>query len=201
VRVGVGALTDDSFDRAGAGGTTASGFLFYRPPTVSGPRRIVEAHALAYVGPVRALVEVGAAIEARAADTDGNPATPRVSLDPALSRGGAVEVAWMITGERRLPSVWPVRGHPGPFLFDHPAFEVAARAERLDVGRGMREVLPGGATGGSLAVNAWLNEVLAVTAAGYLYRYDRAPIEETSRLDSWLVLLRVTLFLNPPPQK
>jgi hypothetical protein len=63
----------------------------------------------------------------------------------------------------------------------------------------MRGVPPGGATGGSVAVNAWLNELLAVTAAGYFYHYDRAPIEETNRLDSWLLLARVTLFLNPPP--
>jgi phosphate-selective porin OprO/OprP len=199
LRIGIGALTDDTYDRAGAAGDIATGFTFYRPPTVSGPRRVVEGHALAYVGPVRALVEVGGAVEGRAADTDGNPATPRVNLDPSLTRGGAVELAWMITGEKRVSGVWPVGDRANKLSFDDPAIEVAARAERTDLGRGMRDVPAGGATGGTVAANVWLNELLAVSAAGYLYHYDRAPIEETQRLDSWLFLARVTLFLNPPP--
>jgi phosphate-selective porin OprO/OprP len=199
LRVGVGALSDDTFDRAGAAGRIGTGFLFYRPPTVSGPRRVVEGHALAYAGPVRALVEVGGAVEGRAADTDGNPNTPRVNLDPALTRGGAVELAWMITGERRVASTWPVFGRSTPWSFDRPAIELAARAERVDLGRGMRDVPSGGATGGNVAANIWLNELMAFTLAGYLYSYDRAPIEETTRFDTWAVLARVTMMLNRLP--
>ncbi len=199
LRVGAGALTDDTFDRAGIGGRTATGFTFYRPPTVSGPRRVVEGHALAYAGPVRALVEAGGSIEGRAADTDGNPATPRVRLDPVLARGAAVELAWMITGEHRVSSVWPVGARGKPWSFDRPAVEVAARAERVDLGRGTRDVAPGGATGGTVAANVWLNELAGVTLSGALYSYDRAPIEETKRLDSWTLLARLTLLLNPLP--
>ncbi len=199
LRVGVGALVDDSYDRAGTAGTTASGFQFYRPPTVSGTRRVVEAHALAYAGPVRFLAEVGAANEERHASVSGDPSAARPSRDPEISRGGAVEVAWMITGEKRVASVWPVARSKNPFAFDHPAIEIAARAERLDVGLGMRDVAPGGATGGAIAANAWLNAMLAVSVAGTIYRYDHGPIEEPTRLDSWLFQARLTLYLNPPP--
>lgn len=199
LRVGVGAVFDDTFDRAGAPGRIATGFTFYRPPTVAGLRRVVEGHALAYAGPVRALLEVGSAVESREADTDGNPATPRVNLEPSLTRGGALEVAWMVTGERRIASTWPIWGRKNPFAFDHPAVELALRGERVDLGRGARDVPTGGATAGALSGNVWLNELTALTLAGYLYAYDRAPIEELDRLSSWILMARMTLFLNPSP--
>jgi hypothetical protein len=104
----------------------------------------------------------------------------------------------MITGEKRVSSVWPVRS-TNPFSFAHPAIEVAARVERLDVGRGMRDFAPGGATGASFAANAYLNALFGLTLAGYYYRYDTSPIEEPNRLDSWLVQARLTVYLNPPP--
>ncbi len=199
LRVGVGGEFDDSYDRAGVTATTAGDFVLYRPPTVSGNRRIVEAHVLAYFGPVRALVEAGESSEDRAVDADGNPSTPHVEEDPELSRGASAEVAWMITGEHRLPSVWPLSRKQSPFSFDHPAIELSARVDHVDVGRGMRDVQPNGATGGSIAANVWLNSMFAATLAGYIYNYERGPIEETSRTESYLLQARLTMYLNPPP--
>jgi phosphate-selective porin OprO/OprP len=199
LRIGAAAVLDDSsYDRAGASGITAAQFQFYRPPTVSGARRIFEAHLLALAGPVRFLAEAGGAMEDRSA-SNGNPSAPRTRLDPEITRGGAVELAWMLTGEKRVSSIWPVRPSKNPFAFDHAAFEIAARVERLDVGLGMRDIAPGGATAASFAANAWLDAMFAVTLAGSYYRYDKAPIEEPTRLDSWLVQARLTVYLNPPP--
>jgi len=44
VRLGTGLHLDSVEDRPGITGETADGFTFYRPPTVTGPRRIAEAH-------------------------------------------------------------------------------------------------------------------------------------------------------------
>jgi phosphate-selective porin OprO/OprP len=198
LRVGAAAVLDDSsYDRAGASGITAAQFQFYRPPTVSGTRRIFEGHALALLGPVHLLAEAGGAIEDRSAST-GNPSAPRARLDPEITRGAAVELAWMLTGERRVSSVWPVRPSKNPFSFDHVAVELAARVDRLDIG-GMRDLAPGGATGASFAANAWLNAMFGFTLAGYWYHYDKAPIEEPARIDSWLIQARLTVYLSPPP--
>jgi len=199
LRVGASAFVDqNTYDEAGIGGTTAAGFQFYRPPTVSGARRVVEGHALAYAGPMRALVEFGEAMEDRSVP-GASLGAPRVALDPSSSRGISGEIAWMITGEHRVPSVWPVRAAKSPFSFDHPAIEIAARVDRVDLGRGMRDYAPGGATGASLAANAYLNAMFALTVAGYYYRYDTGPIEEPTRLDSYLVQARLVIYLNPPP--
>ena len=199
LRAGVGGVVDaDSYDRAGAAGITMSGFEFYRPPTVRGTRRIFEGHLLAYAGPVRLLVEAGGAVEDRSA-SNGNPSSPRIRLDPDITRGISGELSWMLTGEKRVSSVWPLRRTQNPFSFAHPAIEIAARLERLDVGRNMRDFAPGGATGASFVANAYLNALAGLTLAASYYRYDVAPIEEPARLDSWLVQARLTLYLNPPP--
>lgn len=199
LRVGAAAVwDDDSYDRAGVDGTTASGFEFYRPPTVSGTRRVFEAHALVYAGPVRVLAEAGGAIEDRSV-SNGSASGPRTPLDPEISRGGSVEISWMVTGEKRVAAIWPARRSRSPFSFDHPAIELAARVDRLDAGLGMRDFAPGGATGASVAANAYVNAMFGVTLAGYYYRYDAAPIEEPTVLDSWLVQARLTIYLNPPP--
>jgi phosphate-selective porin OprO/OprP len=194
--IGAGVLIDDSFDRAGAPGITLGDFTFYRPPTVTGLRRIVEGHALALVGPLRFLVEIGSAIEERAADTDGNPSTARVALDPVRTRGVSVEAEWMLTGRRRRAGTWP---GPTRLGLGVPEIEVAARVDRVDLGRGARDVKPGGALGVTLGVNAWLNALASVSLAGAYYRYDVGPIEEPDVLSSWIVMTRVTVLLNPPP--
>jgi hypothetical protein len=58
---------------------------------------------------------------------------------------------------------------------------VGLRAERLDVGLGMRDFGSSGAWGGALSANAWLNSFLAVNVASYVYRYDQGPVEEPTR--------------------
>ncbi|CAN5397342.1 hypothetical protein BH09MYX1_BH09MYX1_66780 [soil metagenome] len=196
VRVGVGALVDDSFDRAGAPGIGLGDFIFYLPPTVTGLRRIVEGHALLLAGPLRFLVEAGAAIEDRAVDTDGNPSTPRVAIDPVRTRGASFEAAWMITGKKRVPGIWP---GSTTYAFGRPDVEVALRVDRVDLGRGARDVPPGGATGLTAVVDVWLNALCSVTLAGAYYHYDPAPIEEPDVTGSWTVLARATVLLTPPP--
>ena len=199
LRVGVGALLDDaSYDRAGASAITAAEFQLYRPPTVSGTRRVVEVHALGYFGPVRVLAEAGGAVEDRSV-SNGSTSGARTPLDPEITRGGSVEVAWMITGQKRIASVWPLWENEKPFSFLHPGVEIAARAERLDVGLGMRDFAGGGATSVSGAANVYLSSLFGLTLAGYWYRYDVPPIEEPTVRDSWLVQARLTVYVNPPP--
>lgn len=71
--------------------------------------------------------------------------------------------------------------------------DVAGRVERLALGLGAPDVEPGGASGGALAVRWWATGFLGVGATGYFLHYDQPPIEEPTRLDSWLVLTRVTV--------
>ena len=159
-------IDDSSYDRAGASGITAAEFQFYGPPTVSGTRRIFEAHALGVLRPrAKQLVEVGTGIEDRSV-SNGSATTARTPLDPELTRGGAVEVSWMITGEKRVSSVWPALPQGNPFSFKHPAIEVAARGERLDVGRGMRDFAGGGATSGSVGSGSISERFVARNVSG-----------------------------------
>ncbi|MBK8256179.1 MAG: hypothetical protein IPK82_26355 [Polyangiaceae bacterium] len=191
VRFGAGLHVDSVEDRPGVAGTTAGAFTFYRPPTVSGGRRVVEAHAVTWVGPVRVSGEFAFALESRGKDTDGNPDTPRVPLIATRSSGGGAEVAWMITGQRRVPGAWPV---DTPWnQWDFGALELAARVERLDLGVGAPDVTAGGATSGAVALRWWATNYAALSAAFYGYLYDRPPIEEPDRKDSWVTLLRLTL--------
>jgi phosphate-selective porin OprO/OprP len=199
LRVGFGAHLDDTYDRDGVEGRIVNGYVFYQPPIVSGDRVILEAHALGYAGPVRALVEVGAAQESRLGDNSGNPSLPRPSLDPSVSRGGAAEVAWMVTGQHRLPGVWPVEGPAWPMSWQKVGVEVAARVERLDLARETRDVTAGGGTGGALAATVWIGPLLSLAVAGYVYHYDVSSIEEPGTTSSWLLQSRATFFLNPPP--
>lgn len=192
-RVGFGILVDDSFDRGGIGGSTASGFPFYRPPVVSGLRTIGEFHALGYIGPVRGLAEAFTASEERIADVDGNPSTPRLPLDPVRSRGASAEIAWMVTGQHRLLGQWPIAPGSGPGV------EVAARIERVELARSARDIAGGGGSNIAVAISTWLNEFASVSVAWNQYRYDIAPIEEPGELASWLLQARATFYLNPPP--
>ncbi len=195
LRVGAGVHAESAFDRAGIGGTTATGFLFYRPVPVSGGRWVAEAHALSWYGPLRLLVEAGGAREPRSRDTDGNPQTPREALPAIGARGASVEASWMVRGVRPHGRDWP-EGPPGEGgTWGGGAVELTARAEWLAVGLGAADVTPGGARGGSAAIRWWTTPFLAVTAAGYWLRYDAPPLESPDRRDSWLVLSRVTVNL------
>jgi phosphate-selective porin OprO/OprP len=191
LRFGAGLHAESAEDRAGVGGTTAGGFLFYRPVTVSGPRTLTEAHVIVYAGPVKVTAEAALARETRSRDTDGNPDTPRVAQDPVVSKGATVEVAWMITGPRRRHGLWPVQSPAG--TWDWGALELAARAERLSLGGGAKDVKAGGATAGSAALRWWVTSFCAVSAAAYFSAYDAAPIEEPDRTRSWLGIVRATV--------
>ncbi|WP_395856146.1 hypothetical protein [Cystobacter fuscus] len=196
LRMGAGVHVEDAFDRAGIGGTTSTGFLFYRPVPVSGARWVTEAHALFWSGPLRLLAEGGLAREERSRDTDGNPQTPREPLPAIRARGAALEASWMVRGTRPRATDWP-EGPPGEEgAWGGGAVEVTARAEWLGVGLGASDVTPGGARGGAVAVRWWATEFLAVGTTGSLLRYDSPPLEAPERRDSWLVLTRVTVSLR-----
>jgi phosphate-selective porin OprO/OprP len=190
VRLGAGLHLDSVEDRPGVTGTTSGGFAFYRPPTVSGGRRVAEAHAVVFAGPVKVTGEVAVAREGRSRDTDGNPDTPRVALQGTTSSGAYVEAAWMIFGPRRKPGAWPVQTSWD--RWDWGGVEIAGRFERLDLGMGAKDVVAGGATSGSVAVRWWATSYVALSAALYGYSYDTPPIEEPLRKDTWVALTRLT---------
>jgi phosphate-selective porin OprO/OprP len=146
LRFGAGVHVESAEDWLGSAGTTADGFLFYRPPTVAGPRHVVEGHLVAYPGPVKLTVEGALAKEGRSKDTDGNPTTPRVGEDAVISCGGSIEVGWMIFGPWRRHGAWPVQ------TWYWGALELGGRVERLGLGMGARDVKVGGATSASIAV-------------------------------------------------
>lgn len=191
LRLGGGLHLDSVEDRPGVSGATAGGFTFHRPPTVSGPRRVAEAHAVVHAGPVKVSGEIAVAHESRSKDTDGNPDTPRIPLPEVMSAGGYVEAAWMIFGPHRTPGAWPVKTPWNEW--DWGGLELAGRFERLDLGKGAPDVQSGGATCGAVAVRWWATSYAALSAAFYGYAYDRPPIEEPDRKDTWVALLRLTM--------
>ena len=193
LRLGAGLHAESAQSRLGVSGTTADGFLFYRPATVNGARYVVEGHLVAYGGPVKLTVEAALAKENRSANLSGNLATPDVALDPVLSRGGFVEIGWMVLGPRRRHGAWPVDSPIG--TWDWGALELGARAERLGLGMGARDVQSGGATSGSAAVRWWATSFAALSVAAYYTAYDQAPIEEPTVTRSWLGILRATVRL------
>ncbi|WP_044278279.1 hypothetical protein [Myxococcus stipitatus] len=205
VRVGAGTHVESAYDRAGIGGIGPQGFVYYRPPPVSGPRTVTEAHARVDVGPVRVVAEAAAAWERRSRDTDGNPDTPRESLPELQSQGATLEVSWVIWGKPRTDSpLWPQAGEGSVEALQalregqlpHGALEVAGRVERLWLGRGAADVTSGGSVSGALAVRWWATSFLGVGLAGYLQRYDAAPLEEPDRRTSWMALARTTVSFH-----
>ncbi|MFP2895100.1 hypothetical protein [Corallococcus sp. 4LFB] len=56
-RVGAGVHVESAFDRAGIGGTGPQGFVYYRPPPISGTRTVTEAHARVDAGRLRVAAE------------------------------------------------------------------------------------------------------------------------------------------------
>ncbi|MFT3774826.1 MAG: porin [Minicystis sp.] len=197
LRMGAGLHAEAAEDRLGITGTTADGYAFYRAQTVSGPRYVGEGHVVVLAGPVKIDAEIAVAREGRSKDTDGNPDTPRVPQDPIYSRGGFVEAAWMITGQRRTLGAWPVRT---PWnVWDWGAVEVAARFERIDLERGARDVTAGGATAGAAAVRWWMTSFLSLSAAAYFTAYDIPPVEDPMTKRAWLGLLRATVRVPTDP--
>lgn len=192
-RLGAGLHLESAEDRLGIRGAIADGFQFYRPVIVFGQRYVGEAHSQILLGPVQLRLELAVAKEARAKDNDGNPNTPRVPQDPIRSSGGSIEAAWMLTGEHRSPGRWP-KGLPGR-TWGVGALELAARLERLDLGRNASDVTPGGASTGVVALRWWATTFCALSAAAYYTKYDTAPIEEPDTTRSWLGLIRATFYV------
>lgn len=79
LRFDVGVHVESAEGRLDISDTTADDFLFYRPPTVSGPRHVVDGHLVAHAGQVKLTVEGALAKEGRSKVTNGNPHTPRVA--------------------------------------------------------------------------------------------------------------------------
>ena len=193
LRFGAGMHVESAEDRLGIAATTADGFLFYRPPTVSGPRHVVEGHLVAYAGPVKLTVEGALAKEGRSKDTDGNPDTPRVAQDAVISRGGVVELGWMIVGPWRRAGAWPVQTPKQ--TWDWGGLELGGRVERIGLGMGARDVTAGGATAASIAVRWWATSFAALSTAAYFTAYDTPPIEEPKQSSAWLGIVRATVRL------
>ncbi len=193
LRLGAGLHAESALSRLGVSGTTADGFLFFRPTTVNGPRYVTEGHLVGYAGPVKLTVEAALAKESRSQNLSGNPDAPSVPQDPVISRGGFVEAAWMILGPRRRHGAWPVDSPVG--TWDWGALELGARAERLALETGARDVKSGGATSGSAALRWWVTSFVAVSAAVYYTSYDQAPVEEPAVTRSWLGIFRATMRL------
>lgn len=198
LRLGASAFIESAGDREGITGETPLGFLYYRPIVVSGLRGVVAGHAIAYAGPLRFSVEGATARESRSRDDDGNPATPRIELPTVRSHGVTAEVAWVLRGRPREVGV-PPRGllHQDG-TWGGGAVEIAARYDGLWLGRGASDVRAGGSQGGALAVKWWPTDFLATALAGYLTRYDFAPVEEPDQLWSWGVIARASFFWGNP---
>jgi phosphate-selective porin OprO/OprP len=189
LRLGLGAHRERAEDRAGIAPILPNGFVPWRPPTVAGRVEVLEAHLVGLAGPVMLTVEGGLASEGRSADTDGDPETPRESLPTTGARAGVAELAWMLTGQRRLPGAWPVSG-------PRPGVELAGRVEAVAAGRGARDLEPGGVQGTELSARLWHPAGLSAALTGGQFQYDQAPLEEPGVTDSWFVALRASARLR-----
>jgi phosphate-selective porin OprO/OprP len=192
--IGGAVVYENTLDRAGISGETPWGFVFHRVPAVSGDRWVVEGHMQATLGPVSVLVEGGFAQEGRARDTDGNPDTPRLTLDPMTAYGTSAELWWTLFGPRRRPGRWPVPPTDGNPSWS--AVEVAARFERLWTGQDSPDVRASGAVGGALSARWWLSSHFALGASGYYYALDQPPVDDPSSTDTWTVMGRFTTHLD-----
>lgn len=193
LRVGIAGIVNESLDRVGIAGATPLGFQFYRPPSIEGLRATVTAHLRAWVGPVQLSIEGGLARDSRSRDNDGNPATPRVQLDPVYTYGAVAELAWMFSGHRRLAGQWPHYDREGWMPRALGAWEIAARVERLTLADMASDVQSGGVWGAAAALRWWANRWSALSLAAYHHRFDRAPIEAPDSTSSWSLLLRGTV--------
>lgn len=195
LRVGVGGHFKDEVDAPGLAGLTEGGFAFYRATPVDGWRREGEAHLALWLARLTITAEGALALEDRARPP-ARAGGPRAPLDAVASRGGSVEVAYMLRGPARVPGAWP---NPAPFTassWTSGGVELAARAERLVMGLGARDVAPNGLTGEAVALRWWTTRFLGLGLAAYHFGYDAAPIEEPLVRSSWLVLARATVTVR-----
>lgn len=189
LRVGFGGMAESARDRDGVIGQTPLGFMYFRPVVVSGLRRVLEAHLVAYAGPLRLTFEGAWARENRSRDDDGNPTTPRLSL-PAMDAYGATgEVVWTVWGAPRLLGQ-PPQGQS----WGWGALELGVRYDGLWLGRNAADVRAGGSQGGAWAVKWWPTPFLAATLFGYFTRYDQPALEAPENQTSYGLLARLSFF-------
>lgn len=196
--VGVsGHFDPNSADRAAIAGRTVTGFAWWRGPTVSGRRWLVQGHALAQWRSVQVRAEAGFASEGRSQDSDGNPSTPRAVEQAVHAWGWSGEAAWMVLGPWRHGDAWP--GSESGAQSSTSAsggLEVAGRAERLAVGRAAQDVTASGAYAVSAAVRWWSAAHWGLALAGYRYAWDTAPVEARDVRETWTVLARLTVSVR-----
>lgn len=187
LRVGVGGHLEEAMDGPGIAGTLPTGFTFWRPPTVSGRVAMGEAHLIGSLGSVAWTTEAALSVEGRSIDDDGDPDTDRVRLDPVRAYGGTTELAWMVTGQRRVPGAWPV--------VDGLGVEVATRASRLVLGRGADDVAPGGAALIEAAAHLWWPSGVGASLTGAWASYDEPPLEAPDVSRTGFVAVRASARL------
>jgi phosphate-selective porin OprO/OprP len=188
LRVGVGGHVGTLQNESGVEGTTADDYVFFRPVTVNGLQSIGEGHVAAWLGRLTLDVEGAYVNEQRGQNAANGALVPLASVD---SWGGFAEVAYMIAGTPRVPGGWPNQS-PWNTVPSASGLEVAGRFDYVEFDHGASDVTGGGAKGGELAVRWWATRFLALSVAGYYLRYDVAPIEEPTQLNSWLALARAT---------
>lgn len=194
LRVGAASLLDDAEEHDSIAGRTPLGFAYSRPIVAAGVRNVTEAHVVGYAGPVRLVVEGAWAYESRRADDDGDATTPPVEKDPLQSWGLTGELTWTVRGTWREVGRQPEGPGGRGDRWDGGAIELAARADRLWLGRGTPEVVNGGGTTSALALKWWPTSFLALALYGDATRFDTPPIETPSRSWSWTALVRASFF-------
>lgn len=195
LRLGLGHVRERTRDRVGVGGTLpTTGFRFQRGVTVSGLRHIVGAHGVLELGPLRATIEGGFAREGRKRDHDGDPNTPRMSLESVESWGVSSELTYVVRGHATAVGQLPLAADERHFV------EVAARYERVRYGLATTDVTNGGAHVVGLGLRWWPTWWLAVGAAGHTFFFDVPPIDDPTRDRGYVVLARASLMIDRAPR-
>lgn len=104
-----------------------------------------------------------------------------------VSSGVSGEVAWMVTGEHRVPGAWPC-----PDDTNGPVIEATVRGERLWTGLGATDVDAGGAAGGEIGARAWFPFGMGIGVVGQVLAFDAVPIETPGDQFAWTAVGRVT---------
>lgn len=188
LRLGAAVLVESVSERSAVAAVTPLGVAFAEPPTVVGPRRVAEAHAIGWAGPTRFTVEAAEARESRDGEGGGEPSTPHVS------RGLTTEALWTVRGAPRQPGA-------APRSDDGPAVELAARFDALDLGLAADGLTPVGARGGALSAKVWTSGWSAVALSGWGLVYDAPPPATPGSSGSWGLTLRGSLFWGRPAPK
>lgn len=194
LRLGAAALLDERSAHDSIAGVTPLGYVYTQPVVATGLRTIVTAHAIAFAGPVRLVVEGGFVQEGREDDDDGDPTTPALELDPVRSWALTGELTWTIRGGWRQLGRRPEVASLLDGKWDGGALELSARADRFWLGRGAEDLFRTGGTSPALALKWWPTRFLALTAYGDATIFDAAPVDTPDRRWGWTALIRASLF-------